>query len=67
MPRRNHNAHASVTDTDALADQASTLAAELCHPACSACGANSATEGTYCVLCKGRIIVDARQAVTSHA
>jgi len=65
MPRRNHNAHASVIDTDTLADQASTLAAELCQTPCSACGTNSATEGTYCVLCKGRIILDAR-AVASH-
>jgi hypothetical protein len=63
MPRRNRNANAITISRDMLADQLTHLARELTAPICCAgCGANPATEGDYCALCKGLIIFAAQRA-----
>ena len=65
MPRRNCNAKVLRVDIDRLAADAQDLATELtfprtCAPACTACRANPATEGNYCLLCKGQLTLSAR-------
>jgi hypothetical protein len=35
-------------------------------PVCVGCFANPATEGSYCLPCKGRIILDARKATVKR-
>ena len=63
MPRRNHNANATLVSRDMLADQITRLARELAAPLwCAGCGSNPATEGDYCALCKGLIIFSARRS-----
>jgi hypothetical protein len=61
MPRRNRNAR-TIPGLHDLADQIQELAAYLtgAEP-CAGCRVNPATDGAYCALCKGHIILDARR------
>jgi hypothetical protein len=64
MPRRNRNAHAFTVSPGMLADQAAHIAAHLAQTVpCAGCRASPATEGGYCALCKGLIVLFARRAV----
>ena len=65
MPRRNRNASTTPIDRDELAAEAGELATQLvtviAHRLfCAACRVNPATEGDYCLPCKGHIILSAR-------
>jgi hypothetical protein len=69
MPRRNRNAHVMTIDPDELATGIRELASELIAtarhtPVCAACWVNPATEGDYCLLCKGQLILSARKNAT---
>ena len=69
MPRRNSNAHVMTIDPDELATGIRELATELMatarhRPVCAGCRANLATEGDYCLLCKGQLIQSARNNAT---
>jgi hypothetical protein len=67
MPRRNRNAHATTIPPDVLADQAAHIAAHLAEPVpCAGCRVNPATEGDYCALCKGLIILFARRSTLTR-
>ena len=67
MPRRNRNAHAFTVSPDMLADQAAHIAAHLAATVpCAGCRASPATEGDYCALCKGLIILFARRATLTR-
>ncbi len=65
MPRRNRNAHAFTISPDMLADQAAHIAAHLDQTVpCAGCRANPATEGGYCALCTGLIVLFAPRSPT---
>jgi hypothetical protein len=66
MPRRNRNANTAPIDADELAAGARGLAAQLIavtdyQPLCAGCRTNPATDGDYCLLCKGHIVSSARK------
>lgn len=62
IPRRNRNAQAITISRDVLADRAAHMARELTTPIrCAGCQVNPATDGDYCALCKGLIIISARR------
>jgi hypothetical protein len=69
MPRRNRNTTAA-THAEALADQATALAADL-HGIqqsllCAACVRRPATTGDYCAPCKGAITRSARRSALNR-
>ncbi|HUK70639.1 MAG TPA: hypothetical protein VLW50_18090 [Streptosporangiaceae bacterium] len=71
MPRRNCNAKVRSIDIDRLATDVQDLASELsimrtCAPVCTTCWSNPATEGDYCLLCKGQIISSARETTVKR-
>jgi hypothetical protein len=66
MPRRNANAGHVTVPRDVLADEIAHLRAELGALTCAGCRANPPHIGSYCVLCAGSIITDARHTTLAR-
>ncbi len=59
MPRRNRNANGQVINPDDLASEL--ITAHRLLLLCAACRRRTATDGDYCLPCKGQIIMSARK------